>query len=49
MVVNVFLGLPRERADVHLDVDLVGDHVRLRAPVDHGRRERRVRARVHDA
>ena len=35
---DVVLGLAGERADVDMDVDLVRDHVRLRAPVDDGQR-----------
>ena len=38
--------LAGQRADVDLDVDLVGNHVRLGAAVDDRGRERRVRARV---
>ena len=36
----------RQRADVDLDLDDVGDHVRLGATVNDRRRERGVRARV---
>ena len=38
--------LAGQRADVDLEVDGVGDDVGLRPSMDHGRSERRVRARV---